>query len=248
MEGGEDSERTRPGGSLRAVAYGPGLHHLEGHDEEHEEDAERDERPVANRAAPARVDPRRGLRGARGGGARCAGHARTLRIATMLPNITTPMRIAPWIAVPQLGSTPMNVRSVRTSARTTTAMIGPRTPPRPPRGSPREHDRVPAERVGPWHRCSDTAARQGQAHRGPRSTGQGVATSLLFRPTAIPCGTRERAADDRVEGRPSVETPNGEPDDGRPASTISAFGRHSMTAARDDCHQHGAAPPPGCSG
>src|SRR6185369_13707441 len=99
-----------------------------------EEDEERNDRLISDDPAPTSLgqgrDPcqDRPLHGRADG----RGHARTLRIATRLPNITTPIRIAPWIAVDQLGSTPAKNRSVRTSARTMTAMIGPRTPPRPP--------------------------------------------------------------------------------------------------------------------
>ena len=150
-------------------ADGPRLDDLEDHDEDDQQAAERHERPIAEQPAPAvEGEPRAPTRHGRDVG----GHTRVLRMATTLPNMTTPMRIAPWRTVARFGGMfeqrhvrldegEDEDREDRAGDATTAAREAHAT----------EDDRRNAEqRVVPRDRRPDARwSRSGQAHRTPRT-------------------------------------------------------------------------------
>src|SRR6185369_3368276 len=126
-------DRERDGGPDRdpdpICGDSPRSGELHQHDQDHEQPGQRDERTVAEEPAqPLSV----GQRATGGDDLGLGAHARTRRIVRRLPNMTTPIRIAPWMTVERLELAPSRVRSVRTRASTNTATIGPATPPLPP--------------------------------------------------------------------------------------------------------------------
>ena len=98
-----------------------------------------------------------------------------------LPRMRTPIRITPCATSARFGSKSRNVMSFWISWSTTTATIGPKTPPRPPaRLTPAEHDRRDAfERVRARNgRADRRARRQGEAANRREQPGEHVREDL----------------------------------------------------------------------
>ena len=132
-----------------------------------------------------------------------------------------------------------------------TAMIGPRTPPRPPaRLTPPSTIAATLWSVyEPGHRCADPAGRgEGEPAEGGEETGQGVGDDLRRRRPRRRSGTppgggcRRRTA----TGRRSIAGAGARRAATTTARTTRAFGSHGLPSGPEMIAIiHGAAPPPG---
>ena len=153
LAAGEDRERhRRPQDDRRPTSAPtmPGSASSITDDQDEEQADQRDDRPVAEQAAPRL----RALPPATRRPRRSRPHPPDLDEAA---DITTPMRITPWTTIARLGLMLRNVMSVRMSCRMRTATIGPKTPPRPPARltPPSTMAATLSQRVRPGHRRAD---------------------------------------------------------------------------------------------